>query len=128
MNPCCSIALADRAEVKTYTTDEVITAAGDTCRELLLLIEGDAKIDYQLTDDIHVERLHPGQTLDELEVLTYSDLENTIIAESKKTRILAIPVHAFDGLLEHDPDVARRVLQLESQHLQRLVRSMQGRI
>jgi Cyclic nucleotide-binding domain/4Fe-4S binding domain len=119
------IALAHQAEVRTYSSGEVITEAGDTCRELLLLIEGDAKIHYRLADEIRVESLHPGQTLDELEVLAHSTSENTIIADSKKTRILAISVDAFDDLLDHDPDFARRVLELESRQLQRFVRSVQ---
>jgi CRP-like cAMP-binding protein len=119
------IALADRATVKTYSIGETITEAGDTCRELLLLIEGDAKINYHLANEIQVERLHPGQTLDELEVLAHSTSENTIIADSEITRILAISVDAFDDLLDSDPDFARRVLELESRQLQRFVRSLQ---
>ncbi|WP_026080050.1 cyclic nucleotide-binding domain-containing protein [Spirulina subsalsa] len=119
------IALADRAVVKVYNRGDVITEAGDTCRELLLLIEGDANIHYQTGGERRVEQLHPGQTLDELEVLTHSNSENTIVADSETTRILAIPVDAFDDLLDHDPDFARRVLELESRQLQRFVRSVQ---
>jgi CRP-like cAMP-binding protein len=118
------IALADRAEVRTYQQGELITEAGDTCRELLLLIEGDANIHYQTESGIRVEQLHPGQTLDELEVLAHSTSENTIVADSESTRILAISVDAFDDLLDHDPDFARRVLELESRQLQRFVRSV----
>lgn len=117
--------LGDRATVKTYTTNDVITEAGDTCRELLLLIEGDANIRYQLTEEVQVERFHPGQMLDELEVLTRSDSENTIVAGHEKTRIIAIPVDAFDDLLDQDSDFARRILELESRQLQRLVKSGQ---
>ena len=121
------IALAHRAEVRTYSSGEVITEAGDTCRELLLLLEGNANIHYQNQTgaQIHVEQLHPGQTLDELEVLAHSTSENTIIADSEKTRILAISVDAFDDLLDNDPDFARRVLELESRQLQRFMRSVQ---
>jgi CRP-like cAMP-binding protein len=119
------ITLARQAEVRTYSSGDVITEAGDTCRELLLLIEGDAKIHYRLGDESRVESLQPGQTLDELEVLAHSATENTIIADSEKTRILAISVDAFDDLLDHDPDFARRVLELESRQLQRFVRSVQ---
>jgi CRP-like cAMP-binding protein len=119
------IALAHQAEVRTYSSGDVITEAGDTCRELLLLIEGDAKIHYRMGDEVRVECLQPGQTLDELEVLAHSTSENTIIAASEKTRILAISVDAFDDLLDHDPDFARRVLELESRQLQRFVRSVQ---
>jgi CRP-like cAMP-binding protein len=119
------IALAHQAEVRAYSSDDVITEAGDTCRELLLLIEGAAKIHYRLGDEVRVEYLQPGQTLDELEVLAHSTSENTILAASEKTRILAISVDAFDNLLDHDPDFARRVLELESRQLQRFVRSIQ---
>lgn len=119
------ITLAERAEVRTYNQGDLITEAGDTCRELLLLIEGDATIHYQLESGVRIERLHPGQTLDELEVLAHSNSENTIIADSLKTRILAISVDTFDDLLDHDPDFARRVLELESRQLQRFVRSVQ---
>jgi CRP-like cAMP-binding protein len=122
------ISLAHRAEVRTYSSGEMITEAGDTCRELLLLLEGNANIHYQNQTgaQIRVERLQPGQTLDELEVLAHSTSENTIIAESEKTRILAIPVDAFDDLLDNDPDFARRVLELESRQLQRFMRSVQS--
>ncbi|MCS6814520.1 MAG: cyclic nucleotide-binding domain-containing protein [Cyanobacteria bacterium] len=119
------IALANRAETRTYSAGGIITEAGDTCRELLLLMEGDAEVHYQTGSEIRVEPLHPGQTLDELEVLAHSNSENTIIAASEKTRILAISVNAFDDLLDHDPDFARRVLELESRQLQRFVRSVQ---
>ncbi|MER3433850.1 MAG: hypothetical protein C4288_10545 [Leptolyngbya sp. ERB_1_1] len=119
------MALGDRATVKTYTTGDVITEAGDTCRELLLLIEGDANIYYQLIDGVRVEQLHPGQMLDELEVLTHSNSENTITAGDETTRIVAVPIDALDDLLDHDPDFARRILELESQQLQRLVKTGQ---
>jgi CRP-like cAMP-binding protein len=116
------MALGDRAEVRTYSSGDFITEAGDTCRELLLLIEGDANIRYQSGNQIRIEQFHPGQMLDELEVLTHSELENTITAESERTRILAVPVDTFDELLDRDPDFARKVLELESRQLQRVVR------
>jgi CRP-like cAMP-binding protein len=119
------ITLANLAEVRTYSSGDLITEAGDTCRELLLLIEGNAKIHYQTGAETRFEFLHPGQTLDELEVLAHSNSENTIIADSEKTRIIAISVDTFDDLLDHDPDFARRVLELESRQLQRFVRSVQ---
>lgn len=120
------ISLAERAEVRTYSQGEIITEAGDTCRELLLLIEGNAKVHYQTSSEIRIEKLHPGQTLDELEILAHSNSENTILADSKNTRILAISVDTFDDLLDDDPDFSRRVLELESRQLQRFVRSIQS--
>jgi CRP-like cAMP-binding protein len=119
------IALAERAEVRTFTNNEVITEAGDTCRELLLLIEGNANILFNLPDrEVRIERLQLGQTLDELEVLARSDSKNTIVAEGDFTRILAVPVSAFDDLLDRDRDFARRVLELESRQLQKFMRSL----
>lgn len=117
------MALGDRATVRTYKTDDMITEAGDTCRELLLLIEGTANIQYQ--SEGRTEQLHPGQMLDELEVLTHSDSENTIVAASETTRIIAIPVDALDDLLDSDRNFARRILELESRQLQRLVKAGQ---
>ncbi len=121
LQPTTLTALADRAEVKTYSTGNVITEAGDTCRELLLLIEGDAYISDRADDGAPVERLQPGQMLDELEVLSHSNSENTIVADAETTRILALPIDTIDDLLEHDPDFARRILELESRRLQQLM-------
>jgi len=64
--------LGDRAEVRTYATGEAITEAGDDCRELLLLLQGEASIHYQRAQGVQREPFHPGQLLDELEVLTHS--------------------------------------------------------
>lgn len=115
------MALADRAEVRAYAMGDQITEAGDTCRELLLLIEGEANIHYQLAEGSIVECFQPGQALDELEVLSHRNSENTIVSDSKKTRILALPIDAIDDLLDQDPDFARRILELESRQLQRLL-------
>ncbi|WP_310422491.1 cyclic nucleotide-binding domain-containing protein [Chamaesiphon sp. VAR_48_metabat_135_sub] len=120
------IALSERADFRTFTDNEAITEAGDTCRELLLLIEGNAQIIFHLPNqEVRIEQLKLGQTLDELEVLAHSDSQNTIVATGDFTRILAVPVNAFDDLLDRDRDFARRVLELESRQLQRFMRSLQ---
>jgi Cyclic nucleotide-binding domain/4Fe-4S binding domain len=117
------IELANRSSVKVYTAGDLITEQGDTCRELLLSIEGTAEIHYQQLDrSIHVVAILPGRVLDELEVLSHSTLTNTIVATGTPTRILALPVDSFDDMFDRDSDFARRVLELESRHLQQLVR------
>lgn len=128
LEPNTLIALAQQAEVRTYASGEAMTEAGDTCRELLILIVGEANIHYQRPGGVQVEELHPGQTLDELEVLAHRDLENTILADSDNTRILAIPVDTFDSLLDHDPGFAHRVLELESQRLRHLMNASRSKI
>ncbi|NJL45156.1 MAG: cyclic nucleotide-binding domain-containing protein, partial [Leptolyngbyaceae cyanobacterium SM2_3_12] len=119
------IALADQGVVKTYDPGEVITAGGDTCRELLLLIDGQANVHSSQAAGETIKFLLPGEALDELEVLAHGSFENTIKAGSENTRILAIPVDVFDNLLDRDPDFARRVLALESQRIQQLMQPSQ---
>ncbi len=120
------IALSERAEFRSFADNEVITEAGDTCRELLLLIEGNAQVLFHLPNqEVRVKQLQLGQTLDELEILAHSDSQNTIVAQGELTRILAVPVTAFDDLLDRDRDFARRVLALESRQLQRFMQSLQ---
>ncbi|MBW4623073.1 MAG: Crp/Fnr family transcriptional regulator [Cyanosarcina radialis HA8281-LM2] len=116
-----AIALANRGEIKTYQAGEVVTEAGDTCRELLLLIAGEARIESP--NESKIEQLLPGQILDELEVLSHVEQTGTIVATAASTRILAIPVDALDDLLERDGDFARRVLEMESRRLQQLLHS-----
>jgi hypothetical protein len=114
--------LADQAEIRRYEAGEAITEAGDTCRELLLLIEGSARIEWRGGDGLQLSPMRPGQVLDELEVLSHGATENTIVAETSGTRVLAVPVDCFDATLERDPDFARRVLALETRQLQRITR------
>jgi Cyclic nucleotide-binding domain/4Fe-4S binding domain len=118
------IELANRAVVKVYQPEEFITEQGDTCRELLLLMEGIAQIQSLQDGDapaVFTQDLQPGQVLDELEVLSHTQQASTIVAKAQTTRILAIPVDTFDDLLERDRDFARRVLEIESRRLQQLI-------
>ena len=114
--------LADQSVIRRYEPGAAITEAGDTCRELLLLIEGAARVEVRGDQGLRVSRMQPGQVLDELEVLSHGTTENTIVAETSGTRVLAVPVDCFDTTLEHDPDFARRVLALETRQLQRVTR------
>jgi hypothetical protein len=122
-------ALAEVSELRRFSAGALITETGDTCRELLLLIEGEALVHYRDGDGdpradnagSRQERFRPGQMLDELEVLTHSATENTITAAQEGTRLLAVPVDGFDALLDRDQDFAKRVLELETRQLQRFM-------
>ncbi|MCS5693138.1 cyclic nucleotide-binding domain-containing protein [Cyanobium sp. FGCU-6] len=116
-------ALAERSDMRTYKAGALITETGDTCRELLLLVDGAASVQHRQEGRAWEEQLRPGHVLDELEVLTHSAAESTIVAEAEGTRVLAVPVDSFDAMLGRDPDFARRVLDLESRQLQRLTRA-----
>ncbi len=117
-------ALAEKAEIRAYQSGELITETGDTCRELLLLIEGSARVEHRNGGRCWLEQMRPGQVLDELEVLSNSHSESTIAADMDGTRVLAVPVDSFDATLERDPEFARRVLALETRQLQRLTREV----
>ncbi len=62
-----------------------------------------------------------GKVLDELEVLTHTNLTGTITAKSSPTRVLAIPVDSFDNLLDSDRNLAMKVIELESVRLKGLL-------
>jgi hypothetical protein len=121
------IELANRAVIKVYQPEESITEEGDTCRELLLLIEGIAQVQSPQEGDasaVSTQDLQPGQVLDELEVLSHTQQASTIVAKAQPTRILAIPVDTFDDLLERDRDFARRVLAMECDRLRHLTQPL----
>jgi hypothetical protein len=117
------IDLADLAEIRTYQIGELITEEGDTCRELLLLIEGIAEIELKVGEnEVTTSSLLPGQVLDELEVLSHGEQAGTITAKATPTRIIAIPVAGFDHILDRDHDLAKMVLEMETRHLQQLIK------
>jgi len=116
------IELGDRAYVKSYQEEEHISEAGDTCRELLLLIEGTVEIRVKRPDQTEIiSNLLPGKVLDELEVLTHSNQAGTITAKASPTRVLAIPVDTFDDLMDRDRHLAIKVLELESLRIKGLL-------
>ncbi len=124
LEPSTLLALAGLAQIKTYDPGDTISDAGDTCRELLILVEGEASIHQNRPQGTQMEQFCPGQVLDELEVLTRGTLDNAIVADSAPTRILAVPVDALDNLIDQDPAFARRVIVLESQRLQQIAGPM----
>ena len=116
------IELGDRAYVKSYQEEEHISEAGDTCRELLLLIEGTVEIRVKRPDQTEIiSNLLPGKVLDELEVLTHTNQSGTITAKASPTRVLAIPVDTFDDLMDRDRHLAIKVLELESLRIKGLL-------
>jgi hypothetical protein len=118
------IELGDRSYVKSYQEEEHISEAGDTCRELLLLIDGTVEIRVKRPDQTEiVSNLLPGKVLDELEVLTHSNQSGTITAKASPTRVLAIPVDTFDDLMDRDRNLAIKVLELESLRIKVLLGS-----
>ncbi|MEN9226443.1 MAG: cyclic nucleotide-binding domain-containing protein [Thermostichus sp. HHBFW_bins_43] len=117
------VELAAIAYFKLYQADDVITDEGDTCRELLILIEGRAQAETYERGHLVISSLLPGQILDELEVLSHGRQSGRITATHTPTRLLAIAVDDLDLILERDPDLSRRILEWESSRLQQLLHS-----
>lgn len=115
------IELATFAEFRSYQSQDVILDANAPCSHLLIVVAGIVQI-YQPSENSQnaVSSIYPGQLLDELEVLTRTASSGKITAQSTPTRILAIPVDAFDELLERDHGFSRHVLEWECQRLRQL--------
>ncbi|WP_017292855.1 cyclic nucleotide-binding domain-containing protein [Geminocystis herdmanii] len=116
------IKLGELSYFKNYQENEIISDEGDTCRELLLLIEGRVEIIKPCVDDTPIiSSLLPGQILDELEVLAHEKQSGKIIAKTTPTKILAIAVDTFDEILEQDQEFSRRILELETSRLKQII-------
>lgn len=117
------IKLGELSYFKNYQKDEIISDEGDTCRELLLLIEGQVEIIKPSENNTPIiSSLIPGQILDELEVLSHEKQSGKIIAKTSPTKILAIAVDTFDEILEEDHEFSRRILELETSRLKQIFR------
>ncbi|BAQ62543.1 cAMP-binding proteins - catabolite gene activator and regulatory subunit of cAMP-dependent protein kinases [Geminocystis sp. NIES-3708] len=116
------IELAELSYFNYYRENEIISDEGDTCRELLLLINGRVEIILPRENDTPIiSSLLPGQILDELEVLSHGKQSGKIIAKTTPTKILAIAIDSFDSILEEDQEFSRRILELESSRLKQLI-------
>ncbi|MFQ3613265.1 MAG: cyclic nucleotide-binding domain-containing protein [Cyanobacteriota bacterium] len=109
------------AYFKIFQAQDIISDEGDTCRELLILIEGKAEVETYERGHQVISSLLPGQILDELEVLSHGRQSGRITATHSPTRLLAIAVDDLDRILERDPDLSRRILEWESRRLQQLL-------
>jgi hypothetical protein len=59
-------ALAERSDMRSYAAGAMITETGDTCRELLLLVDGAATVQHREAGRMWEEQVRPGHVLDEL--------------------------------------------------------------
>jgi hypothetical protein len=119
--------LAYQAQVKVYNALEVAIEQGNKGKQLLLLIAGEAQLRVNLDNgEVIVERLLPGQMLNELEILAHTEQAVTIVVTVPGTRILAIDVDTFDALLCRDTNFTRTVLERKSLRLQQLVQQSRG--
>jgi hypothetical protein len=112
------IDLAKNSHVQVYYPEEQICRMGTFARELIVLIDGEAKV-RQCVGNLDMSGvILPGQTIGELEVLTHTSYTTTIVASSKRTKTLKIHAENFEAVLAQDPLLARNLLELLSNRLQ----------
>lgn len=118
------VELAAMADFQVYQENEAISDHADTCRELHILASGSVEVHQPGENgEMVIASLLPGELLDELEVQSHTERPGQIVATSPDTRILTIPVDAFDEVVHRDRAFADWVLEWESSRLQQLMKA-----
>jgi len=110
------IELARNSEVRIYDPQQEICKEGRPALELIVLIDGEAKVLPSNTGKGMI--ISSGQTIGELEVLTHSQYAATVVAGEVRIRTLAIKAKDFEAVLSQDPLLANNVLKMVSVRLQ----------
>jgi pSer/pThr/pTyr-binding forkhead associated (FHA) protein len=110
------IELARNSEVRIYHPQEEICKEGRPALELIVLIDGEAKVLPSNTGKGII--ISSGQTIGELEVLTHSQYAATVVAGEARIRALAIKAKDFEAVLSQDSLLAKNVLKMVSVRLQ----------
>lgn len=119
LKPAALVELARNSRVRSFSSNEEICHLGTPAKELMLVIDGEARIFQTRNGRSSPNDMIPvGESIGALEVLTHSQHNATVIASGSKTRILAIESKTFDDLLSRDPVLARNLLALLSDRLQ----------
>ncbi|MBW4651435.1 MAG: cyclic nucleotide-binding domain-containing protein [Kastovskya adunca ATA6-11-RM4] len=121
VNPNALIELARDAEVKIYPRGVQLCKAGEPSDEILLLIEGAADVSVIRGDGEHiVGAIHIGETIGEMGVLNRQRRSATVVTTAERNRVLAIKSKNFEMVLRQDSELARNLLLILSDRLQRL--------
>jgi hypothetical protein len=111
------IELAQNSQVRIYQAGEKIYDIGTPAAELLLLIDGQAEVRHQGSENA-IATISPGQTTGELAVLNHTKHSFTAIATQARTKILAITAKDFEVALAGEPLLARNLLVMMSNRVQ----------
>ena len=115
------IELARDAVVRVYPQRSVMCKAGEPSDEILLLIDGAADVTVLQGDIEHVvNTVKVGETIGEMGVLTRQKRSASVVATAEKNRALVIEAKNFEAVLSQDSELARNLLLLLSDRLQRL--------
>jgi CRP/FNR family transcriptional regulator len=115
-------AVVDRTSERTYPRGATIFRKGEICHGLYLVLEGRVKI-YRSSPDGREQVLHvegPGDPLAELPLFDggpYPASARTL----EESRLLFLPLDAFQALYRQNPEVADAVIHDLGRRLRRLV-------
>ncbi len=112
------IDLAKNSHVRVYRPEEEICRMGTPAHDLIVLIDGEARVSQSMGNQDMSGMISPGQTIGELEVLNHTNYASTIVASGTRTKTLRINAENFEAVLAQDTLLARNILELLSNRLQ----------
>ncbi|MGK7872782.1 MAG: cyclic nucleotide-binding domain-containing protein [Xenococcaceae cyanobacterium] len=126
LTPDALIDLTREAEIHVYPQRTKLCQAGDPSDAILLLVEGSADVTILRdgTEEV-VGRIHEGETIGEMGVLTRQLRSASVITTAEKNRVLVIKTESFEALLNQNPKLIRNLVLILSQRLQRLTTKLQ---
>ncbi|GBE94835.1 cyclic nucleotide-binding protein [Nostoc cycadae WK-1] len=112
------IDLAKNSHVRVYRPEEEICRMGTVAHDLIVLIDGEARVSQSMGNQDLSGMILPGQTIGELEVLNHTNYAATVVASGTRTKTLRINAENFEAVLAQDTLLARNILELLSNRLQ----------
>lgn len=113
--------LAQAASLRRYAAGQVISWAGETCRDLYILTSGTVRI-FKLSSDGRKQQLdcgHPGDVF--LGAPTFCSCPRAAIGQAEgDAEILVVPARAMQHLIEQHPAIAIHILRLCCARIRRL--------
>jgi hypothetical protein len=104
------VEIARNSQEKFYRPEEIITRIGEPASQLLILIDGTAKVIQAITNKPQSSQpILPGASIGELEILTRTT-HATTVAASSRTRVLVIKAQDFEATISANPQLSRNLL------------------
>jgi CRP-like cAMP-binding protein len=108
--------------VHQHAPGQLICAQGAASDEVLLVVEGSAKILVETTrGTASIGLVEPGQTIGELGAITGEPRSSAAVADDDGAAVLSIPAAVFRALLDQDLRATSGMLRLVSERLTRSI-------
>ncbi len=110
----------DSPNARTYSAGEVIFSAGDTAREMYVLIEGTVDI---VLDGKSIEELRPGNVFGEMAIVDEAPRSADAVARTD-VKVEPIDQDWFKHLIRRSPTFGLHVMSVMAQRLRRYMRPL----